>query len=308
MGMGGTAPEARAEALRALARAEDLGCNYVDTAAVYSASESILGEFLHGRRDRWYVATKYSWQPDGIDQWQPAHLHTAVEQQLRRLRTDYIDCYQLHSRPAPQHEEQAYYELLRLKKEGKARAIGVSVRTPGDVDAILKRPEIDSILIPFSLLTPSPLLLRRTQLQRANVAVIVRSVLGSGFLAGAYDEHSVFARPAHPDDERHTWTREQIRQMADRAAHFRFTATAAGSMHAAAIAYVLSYPEVSTALLDTRTGRQASENFGDLGVPQLSLSVLRDVERVQRNLRLHPPPRIVRLMRAVGAMITRPRG
>jgi len=56
----------RQESLRALARAEELGCNLVDTAMVYGQSELVLGEFLRGRRERWIVATKYSFQPEGM--------------------------------------------------------------------------------------------------------------------------------------------------------------------------------------------------------------------------------------------------
>ena len=66
-----------AESLRALARAEELGCNLVDTAMVYGESEVVLGQFLKGRRDRWIVATKYSYQPAGMT--------ATLEAQLRRL-------------------------------------------------------------------------------------------------------------------------------------------------------------------------------------------------------------------------------
>jgi aryl-alcohol dehydrogenase-like predicted oxidoreductase len=52
----------RAESLRALARAEELGCNFVDTAMAYGESELVIGDFLRGRRDKWIVATKYSGQ------------------------------------------------------------------------------------------------------------------------------------------------------------------------------------------------------------------------------------------------------
>jgi hypothetical protein len=56
----------RQDSLKALARAEELGCNLVDTAMVYGDSELVLGEFLRGRRSRWVVATKYSFQPGGM--------------------------------------------------------------------------------------------------------------------------------------------------------------------------------------------------------------------------------------------------
>jgi aryl-alcohol dehydrogenase-like predicted oxidoreductase len=81
----------REDSLRALARAEELGCNLVDTAMIYGDSELVLGEFLRGRRSRWIVATKYTYQPAGMA--------ATLEQQLIRLGTDVIDFYQLHWLP-----------------------------------------------------------------------------------------------------------------------------------------------------------------------------------------------------------------
>src|SRR5690349_2607254 len=49
----------RQDSLGALARAEELGCNFVDSAAVYGDAEVRLGEFLQGRRSKWIVATKF---------------------------------------------------------------------------------------------------------------------------------------------------------------------------------------------------------------------------------------------------------
>src|SRR5437868_11127627 len=79
---------ARQESLNALARAEELGCNFVDTAMVYGDSEPLLGEFLQGRRSRWIVATKFSGQSEGMT--------ATLEKQLQRLQTDAVDLYQLH--------------------------------------------------------------------------------------------------------------------------------------------------------------------------------------------------------------------
>jgi len=109
----------RAGSLRALARAEELGCNLVDTAMIYGDSELVLGEFLRTRRSRWIVATKYSYQPAGMT--------ATLEQQLGRLGTDVIDFYQLHWQPPQQPYERLYDELYRLKKAGKVRWAGLSL-------------------------------------------------------------------------------------------------------------------------------------------------------------------------------------
>lgn len=102
----------RGDALRALARAESFGCNLVDTASVYGDSELVIGEFLRGRRDRWVLATKYSGQPQGMT--------ATLENQLRRLRTEAVDLYQIHWAPRGA-QEQLYEELYALKRAGKIR-------------------------------------------------------------------------------------------------------------------------------------------------------------------------------------------
>ena len=108
----------KSESLRALARAEELGCNFIDTAGVYGESENVIGEFLADRRSRWVVATKYSGQPEGLT--------ALVDTQLKRLRTDVIDLYQLHWMPRGK-EEVLFDELARLKQAGKVRYCGVSL-------------------------------------------------------------------------------------------------------------------------------------------------------------------------------------
>lgn len=107
------------EALRALAVAEELGCNLVDTASVYGVSQEILGEFLQGRRQKWILASKYSGQKDG--------LLATLQQQLSILKTDYIDFYQLHWVPL-QHQRHLYDELYAVKKSGLVRFVGVSLK------------------------------------------------------------------------------------------------------------------------------------------------------------------------------------
>ena len=184
---------AREDSLRALARAEELGCNFVDTARVYGDSELVLGEFLKGRRSRWIVATKYSYQPAGMT--------ATLEEQLRRLGTDVIDYYQLHSMP---EDERTYEELFALKKAGKVRFVGVSLYNAQDIDHVLAQPLLDGIQVRFSLLDPDPFLRRVAQLKNGRLAVLVRSTLKEGFLTRQVPARRELPRPA---DQRHSWIR-----------------------------------------------------------------------------------------------------
>jgi len=264
----------RSESLNALARAEELGCNFVDTARVYGDSELVLGEFLRGRRSRWVIASKFSGQPEGMER--------TIEDQLRRLGTDVIDFYMIHWAPG-KDELGLYDQLYRLKKAGKARAIGVSLKTANDIDYVLDHTELDGFMVKFSLLDPDPFLARVHRLQEKRPAVIVRSALKEGFLTGKYKRDAQFP---DPNDQRHTWTREQIEDTVDRVEQFRFLEQDAGSMVVAAARYPLSFPETSTVVLGTKSKSQADSNFGQVPGKVLSPASLERIRELQNELGL----------------------
>lgn len=267
---------ARADALEALQRAEELGCNFVDTAMVYGDSETILGEFLRGRRERWIVCTKYSGQPEGLER--------TLESQLQRLGTEAVDVYLIHW--APRGGEDALYEQLeRVKAAGKARFVGVSLRTLADVSYVLKHARIDAFQVPFSLLAPDPVLAKLDFIRRHGPGIVVRSSLREGFLTGKFGPD---ARFTDPTDQRHEWSAARIRATVEAAERFRFVEKEAGSMLRGAVAYPLSFPEVSTVILGTKSRAQADLNFGTCAGARLTDVTLAEIARVQRRLGLRP--------------------
>jgi myo-inositol catabolism protein IolS len=263
---------AREDSLRALARAQELGCNLVDTAMVYGDSERVLGEFLAGRRSRWIVASKYSYQHPGMT--------ATLEEQLRRLGTDVIDYYQLHSMPT---DDRTYEELFRLKKAGKVRFVGVSLYSAHEIDQVIAQPLLDGIQVRFSLLDPDPFLRRVTQLRSSRLAVLVRSTLKEGFLTGKFKRDATFPNPS---DQRHDWSAERIATTVDQVERLRFLETEAHTMVRAAVAYPLSFPQVSTVLLGTKNEAQAQENFGELPGARLSAASLERVVHLQEEMDL----------------------
>ncbi len=263
---------ARKDSLNALARAEELGCNLVDTAMAtsYGDSELVLGEFLRDRRSRWIVATKYSFQSAGMT--------ATLEAQLRRLGTDVIDFYQLHSL-AP--DPRLYDELYRLKKAGKVRFIGASIYSRGDIDYVIDRTHLDGVQLPFSLLDPDPFLLRLDRLRQSGLAILIRSPLKEGFLTGQFRRDATFP---DPNDQRHSWSPAKIARTVDEVERFRFLEAETGSLLRAAVAYPLSYPEVSSVLLGTKTAAQAESNFQQLPGARLSTASLRRIMALQEEM------------------------
>jgi aryl-alcohol dehydrogenase-like predicted oxidoreductase len=120
-----------AEARRLVDICLDAGVSMFDTADVYSqgASEEILGEALEGRRDQAIISTKTTFRsgegPNDVGS-SRFHLIQAVEGSLRRLKTDYIDLWQLHGFDAQAPVEEVLSTLDTLVRAGKVRYVGVS--------------------------------------------------------------------------------------------------------------------------------------------------------------------------------------
>jgi len=117
---------------RVVHRALDKGVTLFDTADAYGnrgGSESQLGEVLGARRRDVVVATKFGWEMDDVDVKRGgsrAYIMNAIEDSLRRLRTDYIDLYQLH-KPDPRTPiEETLRALDDVVRQGKVRYIGCS--------------------------------------------------------------------------------------------------------------------------------------------------------------------------------------
>ena len=120
-----------AEATRLVDICLEAGVSMFDTADIYSqgASEEILGAALEGRRNRAIISTKTTFRtgagPNDVGS-SRYHLIEACEASLRRLKTDYIDLWQLHGFDALTPVEEVLSTLDTLVRAGKVRYVGVS--------------------------------------------------------------------------------------------------------------------------------------------------------------------------------------
>src|SRR5579862_3180621 len=185
------------DCVRIVHAALDAGINFVDTADVYSSGESeeIVAKALAGRRDSVVLATKFH-APMGSDPNMAGNSRRwvirAVEDSLRRLRTDWIDLYQVH-RPDPTCDiDDTLGALSDLVHQGKVRAMGSSTFS---ADLIVEaqwtaerrgRERFECEQPPYSILTRG---IEETVLptcQRYGMGVIAWSPLNGGFLGGRY--------------------------------------------------------------------------------------------------------------------------
>lgn len=183
----------------------DSGFNLIDTADVYSRwvpghnggeSEALIGKWLaaSGKRDRALIATKVGKDMGGDHiglsrRW----IRQAVEDSLRRLRTDRIDLYQAHDDDAGTPQEETLTAFAELIAEGKVRAIGASNYTAPrlaealDTSARLGLPRFESLQPLYNLMDRAAYEAELEPLCRAQgLGVINFYGLASGFLTGKY--------------------------------------------------------------------------------------------------------------------------
>jgi aryl-alcohol dehydrogenase-like predicted oxidoreductase len=144
-------PPDRAEALRVLRRAVELGVDFIDTADSYGpeVSEQLIAEALYPYPDGLVIGTKGGHGHPSPDVWTtdcgPQHLRQACEDSLTRLRLDRIDLYQLHTIDPNVPLEDSLGALADLRQEGKIRLIGVSNFSVEDLERAEKVVNVVSV-------------------------------------------------------------------------------------------------------------------------------------------------------------------
>ncbi len=279
------------QSIDAIHAALDNGINFIDTAPMYGfgRSEEILGKALKGGyRQKAIVATKCTlvWDGSGTDgvyhfgadddrrlpddvknpkykiykNNKPRMVRKGLEESLRRLQTDVIDLFQTHWQDESTPIAETMDELLKLKKEGKIRAIGCSNATTEQLKEYCDRGQLDSDQEKYSMLDRG---MEKTNLpfvKENNIAFLAYSPLGQGLLTGAVGPDRVFA----PGDKRNFDPRfsqenrvkvaafmNEIRPIAD---DYRITL---GQLVAA---WTIAQPGCSHALLGARDVKQVIEN------------------------------------------------
>jgi aryl-alcohol dehydrogenase-like predicted oxidoreductase len=259
-----------------LARAFDLGINFIDTANVYGrgAAETVLGELLAGRpRDSYVLATKVFFPMSATDRGlSGAQIAKQIDASLARLRTDHVDLYQCHRYDAETPLEETMEALSRVVRSGKARYIGFSEWSPAQIEAAFALPGVERFV---SSQPQYSLLHRRPEekvipLSAANgVSQIVWSPLAQGVLTGKY-------RPGAtpPADSRavsdsmgqmmQSWLQPDILEAVQK---LKPLAEEAGcSLTQFSLAWVLREPNVASAIVGASRPDQLDENAAASGL------------------------------------------
>jgi aryl-alcohol dehydrogenase-like predicted oxidoreductase len=182
------------ESLATIDRALELGINFLDTSDAYGphTNEVLVGKALKGRRDKFFLATKFGIVRNpanpaarGVDG-SPAYVRRSVDASLKRLGIDTIDLYYQHRVDPKTPIEETVAAMSRLVEEGKVRCLGLSEAAPKTLERAHAVHPIAALQTEYSLWTRDPEPEVLPVCRKLGVAFVAYSPLGRGFLTGAF--------------------------------------------------------------------------------------------------------------------------
>ncbi len=279
----------RDQAAACVAKAFDVGINFIDTANVYArgAAEEFLGEVLANRpRDSYVLATKlFGAMSDADKGLSREQVFKQLDASLARLRTDYVDLYQCHRYDWDTPLEETMQALTEVVQQGKARYLGFSEWPADKIKEALELPGVEKFVSSqpqLSMLWRGP---ERDviPLCAANgISQIVWSPLAQGALTGKY-------KPGQPPPGGSRMTSDSMGEwmgrfrddaLLERIQRLEPIAGGLGiTMAQLALAWVLRAPNVASAIVGASRPQQVEDNAAASGV-ELDDETLRRIDEV----------------------------
>ena len=274
--------------IKILDTAAEAGINFLDTADVYplggglenaGRTEEIIGRWLKGKRDRFILATKAVGKV-GNAPWDQGssrkHLFDAIDHSLRRLQTDYVDLYQLHSDDTNTPLDETIEALDAIVKSGKVRYIGVSNFLAYRLSRALGKADTRHLTRFISVQPRYNLLFRQIErellplAQEEGLAVIPYNPLAGGLLTGKH------AASKEPTEGTRFTLAAAAKNYQDRYWHDREFSTVQKLQDVAkeagiplttlALAWVLANPIITTPIIGASRPEQLADNFKALEI------------------------------------------
>ena len=258
-----------------VAKAFEVGINFIDTANVYArgAAESFLGEVLVGRpRDSYILGTKLYWPMNGDQGLSREQVFKQLDLSLLRLKTDYVDLYQCHRYDFDTPLEETMQALTEVVRQGKVRYLGFSEWPPDRIQAALELPDVEKFVSSqpqYSILWREPEREVFPLCAANGISQIVWSPLAQGTLTGKYKPGEAPPPGTRAASQDMGWAMDRFRDDDVLEAVQRLVPIAAGlgiSTAQLALAWVLRREEVAAAIVGASRPEQVEDNAAASGI------------------------------------------
>ena len=276
----------REQAEACVAKAFDVGINFIDTANVYSrgAAESFLGEVLVNRpRESYVLATKLYFPMNGDRGLSREQVFKQIELSLLRLKTDHVDLYQCHRYDFETPLDETMEALTEVVRQGKARYLGFSEWPPDRIEAALELANVEKFV---SSQPQYSILWRESErevfpLCAANgISQIVFSPLAQGTLTGKYKPGETPPAGSRAASQDMGWAMDRFRDddVLEAVQQLQPIADGLGiTMAQLSLAWVLRRPEVASAIAGASRPEQVEGNAAASGI-ELDEATLRAID------------------------------
>ena len=265
----------RAQAEACVARAFEVGINFIDTANVYArgAAESLLGEVLAGRpRDSYILGTKLFFPMNGDRGLSREQVFKQLDLSLLRLKTEYVDLYQCHRYDYDTPLEETMEALTEVVRQGKVRYLGFSEWPAERIEAALELPNVEQFVSSqpqYSILWREPEREVFPLCAANGISQIVWSPLAQGALTGKYKPGVAPPPGTRAASQDMGWAMDRFRDDDVLEAVERLQPIAEGlgiTMAQLALAWVLRREEVACAIIGASRPEQVEDNAGASGI------------------------------------------
>lgn len=247
--------------------AVESGINFFDTADLYDTgwNEESVGKALSPIRDKIILATKVGnqWKKDGSGwDWNPSkkYILQAVEESLSRLKTEYIDLYQLHGGTIEDPIEETIEAFELLKQQGKIKEYGISSIRPNVIREWIQKSKLVSVMMQYSLLDRRPEEECLDLLKANKISVITRGSLAKGMLIDK------------PSINYLDYSKEEVEKLKNEIKQTQ-------NPISASLQYVLKHPAVASAVVGIRTLEQL-QSINDSNETEVPIQVLNSLHMV----------------------------
>lgn len=302
LGLGTNAFGKRADdptSIRIIHAALDQGINFIDTANIYAGTESerIIGQALTGRRENAVLATKAGLPrhegPNGRGS-SRYHLQQELEHSLRRLQTDYVDLYQIHTFDPHTPLDETLRTLDDMVTSGKVRYIGASNYAAWELMKALGTSELKGYVRYISTQTSYSLADRTPELELVpmcldqGVGIIPYFPLAGGILTGKYNREAGVPSGSRADTDPafNRFLLEHNIQLGEQVSE---KASSYGcSPSVLSLAWLLSRPAVSTVIVGATRTEQLEHNLASLDM-KLSDDMIAELDQLSDSFRYGKP-------------------